>query len=78
MSHPDTKRRAHELIEVTGLIRHVTRIPAVPIHDSAVSRVHSERYISGLVGDSQNNGGDMGDGISKVRFVKPVHINVTN
>ncbi|GAA5848859.1 hypothetical protein JCM8547_006368 [Rhodosporidiobolus lusitaniae] len=64
VAHPDTKRRAHELIEVTGLLNHLERLPVVPAKEEDVLLVHEAKYVNRLKRESNENGGDLGDTVS--------------
>ncbi|MCO1656140.1 class II histone deacetylase [Pseudonocardia humida] len=72
VAHPDTKRRMHELVCVSGLIDHLTRIAPRPATQEQLRRVHTAEYIERIVRESaQPKGGDAGDGISP--FGKGAH-----
>ena len=65
VAHPDTKRRMHELICVSGLIDHLTRIDPRDATDEEILRVHTADYLERIKRESQlPKGGDAGDGIS--------------
>ncbi|GAA5997565.1 class II histone deacetylase [Rhodotorula paludigena] len=64
VAHPDTKRRAHELIEVTGLLDHLQRLRIVPAQEEDVLRVHEAHYVERVKRESDLNGGDCGDTVS--------------
>ena len=65
VAHPDTKRRMHELICVSGLAGHLTRIAPRPATLDQLTRVHTPEYVERIVRESeQPKGGDAGDGIS--------------
>jgi acetoin utilization deacetylase AcuC-like enzyme len=59
---PDTKRRIHELIAVSGLIDHLTRLRARPATHDELTAVHDSSYVDGIIARSnQPRGGDGGD-----------------
>jgi acetoin utilization deacetylase AcuC-like enzyme len=65
VANPDTKRRLHELVAVSGLIEHVERIR--PRHATAeeILRVHTEEHLARIQRESRlPKGGDAGDGFS--------------
>ncbi len=63
--HPDTKRRTHELLEVSGLLDHLVRITPRPATELEVGRVHTRRHIEHIRSQSlRAEGGDAGDGYS--------------
>ncbi len=65
VAHPDTKRRMHELICVSGLIDHLTRIDPQKATDEQILRVHTPDYLARIKRESElPKGGDAGDGIS--------------
>ncbi|MEG8178330.1 class II histone deacetylase [Nocardia terpenica] len=65
ISSPDIKRRLHELIEVSGLIGSLHRVPSRAASDEELQRVHTAAYVSRIHTDSElPKGGDAGDGIS--------------
>jgi acetoin utilization deacetylase AcuC-like enzyme len=60
--HADTKRRIHELIVVSGLIKHLIRIEPRQITNQELLRVHTQTYIDSIKSQSQLRlGGDAGD-----------------
>ena len=65
VAHPDTKRRMHELICVSGLIDHLTRVSPRRATDEEILRVHTVEYVERIKRESElPKGGDAGDGIS--------------
>jgi acetoin utilization deacetylase AcuC-like enzyme len=65
VAHPDTKRRMHELICVSGLIDHLTRISGREATREEITRVHTPAHVDRIAAESeQPKGGDAGDGIS--------------
>ncbi|GLY15437.1 class II histone deacetylase [Kineosporia rhizophila] len=64
LDSPDTKRRIHELIVVSGLVDHLHRLPSEPADLAQVERVHEPAYLERLRSASAGTGGDAGDGIS--------------
>ena len=63
--HPDTKRRMHELVVVSGLIDHLVRVPTREATDEEILRVHSPEHLERIRTQSElPKGGDAGDGIS--------------
>jgi acetoin utilization deacetylase AcuC-like enzyme len=58
----DTKRRIHELVVVSGLIKHLTRIEPRLATDTELLRVHTPRHIERIRDASATRlGGDGGD-----------------
>ncbi|UJH70199.1 hypothetical protein L0A91_13630 [Ornithinimicrobium sp. INDO-MA30-4] len=65
VAHPDTKRRMHELVCVSGLIDHLTRVSPRNATDEEILRVHTVDYVERIKRESElPKGGDAGDGIS--------------
>lgn len=62
LADPDTKRRAHELIEVSGLIDHLVRVPARKATREQLTRLHGEAHHDKVVAVSNADGGDLGGG----------------
>ena len=62
----DTKRRAHELIEVTGLLENLQRVACKPATRDQILRVHTAEYHDLIYKKSEDGGGDVGDGQSLV------------
>ena len=59
---PDTKRRIHELIVVSGLIEHLTRLRARPATYEELVAVHDADYVERIIAQSESiKGGDGGD-----------------
>ncbi|GAA6007131.1 uncharacterized protein JCM10292_004128 [Rhodotorula paludigena] len=63
-ANPDTKRLAHELIDVTGLLRHLHTLDFTPATKKDVLLVHHEKYVNRVELESNHPGGDCGDGAS--------------
>jgi acetoin utilization deacetylase AcuC-like enzyme len=60
--HSDTKRRIHELIVVSGLIKHLERIEPRHATEKELLRVHTQRHIDFIKTQSDSRlGGDAGD-----------------
>ncbi|GAA6053132.1 hypothetical protein JCM3770_002869 [Rhodotorula araucariae] len=64
VAHPDTKRRAHELIEVTGLLDQLERLGITEAAEEDVLRVHEKQYVDRVKRESDLHGGDCGDTVS--------------
>jgi acetoin utilization deacetylase AcuC-like enzyme len=62
--HPETKTRFAGLVEVSGLIDQLHRIPAVPATVEDVLRVHTPEHVARIKAQSDAQGGDAGDGTS--------------
>jgi len=61
--NPETKKRIHELIVVSGLIEHLKRIPARHATTEELLMVHPKSYLNNLKSISEQRlGGDAGDG----------------
>lgn len=58
--NPETKRRLRNLIEVTGLSRHLQMHGAEPAARADLLRVHPERYLSAFQAASDAGGGELG------------------
>lgn len=58
--NPETKRRLKNLIEVTGLSRHLAMRGAEAATDRDLSRVHPESYLSAFKAMSDAGGGELG------------------
>lgn len=58
--HPETKRRLKNLIEVTGLSRHLAMRGAEPATDAELARVHPESYLQAFKSLSDAEGGELG------------------
>lgn len=61
---PESKARMAGLIEVSGMISNLTRIPATPVSDEDLLRVHTQRHVDSIRSQSDATGGDAGDGFS--------------
>ena len=64
----DPKRRAHELIEVSGLLEHLYRVACKPATRDQMLRVHTAEYHDMIHQKSEEGGGDAGDGITRVKL----------
>ena len=65
LENAETKRRIHELVVVSGLIDHLTRIAPRPATDEEILRVHTPEHLARIEAESLlPKGGDAGDGIS--------------
>jgi len=63
--NPETKRRLHELVVVSGVIDRLTRIAPRKATDEEILLVHTEEHLARIKeGSDQPKGGDSGDGIS--------------
>ncbi|MFO1203052.1 MAG: class II histone deacetylase [Tabrizicola sp.] len=58
--NPETKRRLRNLIEVTGLTRHLVMQSAEPATREDLLRVHPESYLSAFKAASDAGGGELG------------------
>jgi acetoin utilization deacetylase AcuC-like enzyme len=58
--NPETKRRLRNLIEVTGLTRHLDMRQATAAPDADLARVHPESYLSDFKALSDKGGGELG------------------
>ena len=58
--NPETKRRLRNLIEVTGLTRHLVMRGAEVASHAELSRVHPESYLSAFKAMSDAGGGELG------------------
>jgi acetoin utilization deacetylase AcuC-like enzyme len=58
--NPETKRRLKNLIEVTGLSRHLSMRGAEAASDADLARVHPESYLSAFKAMSDAGGGELG------------------
>ena len=64
-AHSDNKRRINELVEVSGLIDELQKVPARPATRDEILRVHTAAHHDRIVEESRlPKGGDAGDGIS--------------
>ncbi|MBB5918705.1 acetoin utilization deacetylase AcuC-like enzyme [Nocardia transvalensis] len=65
LAHPDTKRRFHELVAVSGVLDRLHSIRAVPATEADILRVHTPEHLARIRAESlQPKGGDAGDGCS--------------
>jgi acetoin utilization deacetylase AcuC-like enzyme len=61
----ESKARFASLVEVSGIVKHLTRIEATPASESDLLRVHTEDHVRSMQRQSADlRGGDMGDGLS--------------
>jgi acetoin utilization deacetylase AcuC-like enzyme len=58
--NPETKRRLRNLVEVTGLARHLRLSSADPAGDADLRRVHPDRYLTAFKAASDAGGGELG------------------
>lgn len=58
--NPETKRRLRNLIEVTGLTRHLSMRGAEGASDADLARVHPESYLQAFKAMSDAGGGELG------------------
>ena len=58
--NPETKRRLKNLVEVTGLARHLAVRSADPASDADLLRVHPQSYLSAFKSRSDAGGGELG------------------
>jgi len=56
--NPETKRRLRNLIEVSGLLDHLTPIKPRPATEDELARLHDRAYIARIKAMSVENGGD--------------------
>ncbi|MEW6472732.1 MAG: class II histone deacetylase [Actinomycetota bacterium] len=62
---PDSKKRLHELVAVSGLADNLTRIEAEPATDAELLLVHDRAYVDRITAEGRlPKGGDAGDGFS--------------
>ena len=61
---PESKSRFAGLVEVSGLVDHLLRVPARPAAEEDVRRVHSAEHVARIRALSEAGGGDAGDGQS--------------
>ncbi|WP_459548314.1 class II histone deacetylase [Nocardia sp. X0981] len=65
LAHPDTKRRFHELVAVSGLLDRLHPVRAVPASEEDILRVHTPEHLARIKEESLlPKGGDAGDGCS--------------
>ncbi|MGJ9422030.1 class II histone deacetylase [Aeromicrobium sp. CF3.5] len=63
--NPETKRRFHELVVVSGLIDRLTRLTARSASDEEILRIHTGDHLERIRAESElPKGGDAGDGLS--------------
>ena len=60
VAHPDTKRRMHELICVSGLIDHLTRITGREATREEITRVHTPAHVDRIAAESEQPKGGEG------------------
>lgn len=58
--HPETKRRLQNLVQVTGLWRHLALIEPEPAGDDVITMVHPQSQIEHLAAICASGGGDAG------------------
>lgn len=58
--NPETKRRLKNLVEVTGLARHLSVRSADPASEADLLRVHPQSYLSAFKAKSDAGGGELG------------------
>ncbi|WP_118134407.1 class II histone deacetylase [Oceanicella sp. SM1341] len=58
--NPATKRRLRNLLEVSGMLEHLTPLPATKVSEEDMLRVHTAPYIAKLRALSEAEGGDAG------------------
>lgn len=61
---PDSKARLAGLVEVSGLLEQLVRIPVVEANDTDLLRVHTPGHVERIRSQSLAGGGDAGDGFS--------------
>lgn len=61
---PETKSRLAGLVEVSGLIDHLVKIPAELASFEDIIRVHTREHVHRIKEQSDHGGGDAGDGAS--------------
>lgn len=65
LDSPESKTRLASLVEASGLIDHLLRLPVEPATDEDVLRVHTAEHLARIKHESlQPKGGDAGDGLS--------------
>lgn len=61
----ESKTRFASLVEVSGIVHHLTRLEARPASEEELLRVHTEEHVRSMQRQSEDpRGGDMGDGLS--------------
>jgi acetoin utilization deacetylase AcuC-like enzyme len=64
-AHPDTKRRIHELVAVSGMINALERLQPRKATEQELLRVHTSDHVERIKYESTlAKGGDTGDGVS--------------
>jgi acetoin utilization deacetylase AcuC-like enzyme len=58
----ETKERIRELLVVTGLSEKLLSVPATPIGESDILRLHTLEYVAKVRAISERGGGDVGEG----------------
>lgn len=61
---PESKARMAALVEVSGMIGNLTRVPAREVSEEDLLRVHTAGHIDRIRSQSDSAGGDAGDGFS--------------
>ncbi|MGN6753831.1 MAG: class II histone deacetylase [Intrasporangium sp.] len=62
---PESKARLASLVEVSGMLEHLTRVTATPASEQDLLRVHTDEHVESMRRQSEDpRGGDMGDGLS--------------
>ncbi len=61
---PESKARMASLVEVSGLINSLVRVPARQVTEEDLARVHTTGHIARIREQSESTGGDAGDGLS--------------
>lgn len=61
---PESKARMAALVEVSGMIDNLTRIPARQVTEEDLLRVHTRGHVERIRTQSEASGGDAGDGFS--------------
>lgn len=66
LESPESKRRFAHLVEVSGLLVHLERVPPREASDEDLLRVHTPGYVSSIRARSADpHGGDAGDGATR-------------
>jgi len=61
---PESKARFNSLVEVSGLIENLTKVPAQYATEEDILRVHTQRHVDFIKEQSEQQLGDAGDGWS--------------
>jgi acetoin utilization deacetylase AcuC-like enzyme len=62
---PESKVRLHSLVEGSGLLDHLRRLPVTPATEADLLRVHAPEHVARIQAESRlPKGGDAGDGLS--------------